>query len=936
MDDALGPLGREKLRKFSLQETRSPRVPPPAPPLGAAVSNRSVNNNNNNNPHSVFVQLDELLGEEDEAAWTQTARWIKYEQDVEAAGRWGRPHVAPLSFHSLLNLRRCLEQGVVLLDLEEKDLPGIATRVTEKMVSEGLIEADDQQLVISCLLKRHKHVHDGGFRFSISGRKLSSYTSLQSLVDRRRRSSAATTAAAAAAVQGSRDSLRPAHNEGLMRRIPAGAEATTVLVGAVGFLQQPTIAFVRLAAGLHLPGITEVPVPVRFMFVLLGPTAADLDYHEVGRSISTLMSNPTFHGIAYRAEDRSELLSAVNEFLDDSLVLPPGDWERQELLPVEELRAKSERIRQRRRAAAAAAPPPPPAAPPADAEKAALLEAEGAKPPPDEPQDPLQGTGRPFGAMLRDMRRRYPHYLSDLREGLTGQCLAAAIFMYFAALSSAVTFGGLLAQKTGGQIGVPETLLFTAVGGVVFALAAGQPLMITGATGPLLLLDEALAAFCASQGFDLLTARCYCGLWMLLIGLTVAAVEGSRAVKLISRFTEDIFALLISVIFISEPITNIINVYRAHPLGPSYCHLCNQTENGTDYGTNTTTIAPEIPVGPQPNTALWSTILTLATFTIAYYLRIFRNGKFLGRSARRALGDFGVPIAIVICVAASVQVPVYTALLRVPSGLSPTAPRPWLVPMSEEFNSVPLWAAAAMLLPAMMIYIVVFLETHIAELIVSKPERRLQKSGGLHLDIVVLSVINCVCGVFGAPWQCVATVRSVSHVAALTAMSTTHAPGDKPHVIYVAEQRVTGLVVSLLVGLSALAGGVLRLVPLSVLFGVFLYMGISALAGIQLWERTILMLKPPKHHPPVVYVRRVPTLRMHLYTAVQILVLIGLCAVKWSSIGLALPLCLLLTVPLRRALTPLFTPLQLRALDGAHPEKLDDEPDFYQEAPLPG
>lgn len=92
-----------------------------------------------------------------------------------------------------------------------------------------------------------------------------------------------------------------------------------------------------------------------------------------------------------------------------------------------------------------------------------------------------------------------------------------------------------------------------------------------------------------------------------------------------------------------------------------------------------------------------------------------KTKSFYSSQARRALGDFGVPIAIVICVAASVQVPVYTALLRVPSGLSPTAPRPWLVPMSEEFNSVPLWAAAAMLLPAMMIYIVVFLETHIAE-----------------------------------------------------------------------------------------------------------------------------------------------------------------------------------------------------------------------------
>lgn len=53
------------------------------------------------------------------------------------------------------------------------------------------------------------------------------------------------------------------------------------------FLEQPTIAFVRLAAGLYMPGITEVPIPVRFLFILLGPKMVDIDYHEVGRSIST-------------------------------------------------------------------------------------------------------------------------------------------------------------------------------------------------------------------------------------------------------------------------------------------------------------------------------------------------------------------------------------------------------------------------------------------------------------------------------------------------------------------------------------------------------------------------------------------------------------------------------------------------------------------------
>lgn len=142
-------------------------------------------------------------------------------------------------------------------------------------------------------------------------------------------------------------------NEYILKRIPAGAEATVVLVGAVDFLDQPTIAFVRLAEGVLMPTITEVPIPVRFMFTLLGPRNADLDYHEIGRSISTLMANTSFHKIAYKANERGELLSAINEFLDDSIVLPPGDWERQALLPFDELKSKSEAIRKRKESALA-------------------------------------------------------------------------------------------------------------------------------------------------------------------------------------------------------------------------------------------------------------------------------------------------------------------------------------------------------------------------------------------------------------------------------------------------------------------------------------------------------------------------------------------------------------------------------------------------------
>ncbi|CAH0577697.1 unnamed protein product [Chrysodeixis includens] len=955
-------------------------------------------------PHSVFVQLDELLATEDgEAEWKETARWIKYEEDVEeGSARWGKPHVASLSFHSLLNLRRCLETGVVLLDLDEKDLPGVAYRVVESMVSDGLIEEDDKPVVMRSLLLRHRHVHDDRFRFSISGRKHSSYTSLQSLWleegalatararcsvcsttatacrrhsahlinlsdPRRRRSSYALpleraevrkkssagglelreveylAAAAAAESAGSQDELRRPHNDSILKRIPGDAEATTVLVGAVGFLDQPTIAFVRLAQGILMPSITEVPVPVRFMFILLGPSGADLDYHEVGRSISTLMSNPAFHSIAYKADDRRELLSAINEFLDDSIVLPPGDWERQALLPFEELRAKSEMIRRRKQNAldrkrAADLPAP-------SDEKKALLAAEAGLPE-KEPDDPLSRSGRLFGGVIRDIKRRYPFYVSDFKDALNGQCLAATIFMYFAALSSAITFGGLLAEKTYNTIGISETLVFTCAGGILFALVSGQPMMITGATGPLLLLDESLANFCRSYGFDFLTARMYCGLWMIVIALLVASVEGSVAVRKITRFTEDIFAFLISLIFIGEPVTSLVNVFKAHPLGIDYHAAANpvardnltQILNSTVTGNVTTPAPPTHAVmPPQPNTALWCTMLTLSTFIIAYYLRIFRNGKFLGRSARRALGDFGVPIAIVLMVGVSCAVPVWTETLRVPEGLSPTAPRSWFVPLNDGLSSIPAWAAFAMGLPALMVYIIVFMETHIAELIIAKPERNLKKGSGFHMDIVIMATVNAMCGLFGAPWQCVATVRSVSHVSALTIMSTTHAPGDKPHIVEVKEQRLTALLVSLLVGVSVLAARWLRLVPMAVLFGVFLYMGISALGGIQFWDRCILLFKPVKHHPQVPYVRRVPTLKMHMYTLIQAAGLAVLYAVKSSRFSLAMPFFLVMMVPLRMSLAYVFTPLQLRALDGAQKDiDKDDEPDFYEEAPLPG
>ena len=47
-------------------------------------------------------------------------------------------------------------------------------------------------------------------------------------------------------------------------------------------------------------------------------------------------------------------------------------------------------------------------------------------------------------------------------------------------------------NKTDRWIGVCEMLVMTSVGGIIFSLLSAQPLIIVGATGPLLIFEESL------------------------------------------------------------------------------------------------------------------------------------------------------------------------------------------------------------------------------------------------------------------------------------------------------------------------------------------------------------------------------------------------------------------------------------------------------------
>lgn len=54
-------------------------------------------------------------------------RWLKFEEDVEDGGeRWSKPYVATLSLHSLFELRSCILNGTVMLDMRANSIDEIA------------------------------------------------------------------------------------------------------------------------------------------------------------------------------------------------------------------------------------------------------------------------------------------------------------------------------------------------------------------------------------------------------------------------------------------------------------------------------------------------------------------------------------------------------------------------------------------------------------------------------------------------------------------------------------------------------------------------------------------------------------------------------------------------------------------------------------------
>ena len=136
----------------------------------------------------------------------------------------------------------------------------------------------------------------------------------------------------------------------------------------------------------------------------------------------------------------------------------------------------------------------------------------------------------------------------------------------------------------------------------------------------------------------------------------------------------------------------------------------------------------------------------------------------------------------------------------------------------------------------------------------------------------------------------------------------------------VQEQRVTGLAIHTLIGMSIIYfRPILRQIPNAVLTGLFLYLGVSSITTTDLWDRFRLFFTDDRDVPKgPAWVKDVTLVRTKIFTAIQMALLGAMWWIKGTKLGVFFPVLIGALAPVRIALEKfnVYSKKELEALDG--------------------
>jgi boron transporter len=423
--------------------------------------------------------------------------------------------------------------------------------------------------------------------------------------------------------------------------------------------------------------------------------------------------------------------------------------------------------------------------------------------------------------MQDDLKARMPLYRNDwvdIRSPVT--VFNATIFAFIIQLIPALIFAELMDRQTEGNLATAETLLSSGIMGIIYAILAGQPLVIMGITGPVSLLLGTSYGLAAQFDADYFAFFFWICLWAGLLHVGSAMIGLVRLVWKVTPFTSQIFEFFIAVTFTYNSLRDLIQ--------PMYLLGGGGGGNDGNNNNNNNTEVSDL----QRSAGYGAFFIGLITCWIAWSLHFAETWIFFSRQLRNFLTSYNTLIAVVLATAFS-YIPGFDqngALERVsvkaPWDWQPTAPRAWVV---HPFSGIDAAGIFAAFIPGFMFFLLFIIDHNVSSILTQSPKFHLQKPSAYHWDFFVLGITFFPCAILGLPPGNGLIPQAPLHCRALcTREFRTDRYGVRREVVtHCEEQRWSGLGQALLMFVALSAFTVISWIPKGCLFGLLLYLGMS-------------------------------------------------------------------------------------------------------------
>ncbi|KAL3824839.1 hypothetical protein ACJIZ3_020868 [Penstemon smallii] len=522
----------------------------------------------------------------------------------------------------------------------------------------------------------------------------------------------------------------------------------------------------------------------------------------------------------------------------------------------------------------------------------------------------MEETFVPFRGIKNDLKARLLCYKQDWSGGLRSgiRILAPTTYIFFASAIPVISFGEQLERNTDGTLTAVQTLVSTALCGVIHSVVGGQPLLILGVAEPTVLMYTFMFNFAKNRkdlGKELFLAWAgWICVWTALLLFLLAILGACSIINRFTRLAGELFGLLIAMLFMQQAICGLVDEFGIP-----------QREN-----TKKTEFLPAWRFG----NGMFALVLSFGLLLTALQSRKARSWRYGSGWVRGFLADYGVPFMVLVWTAVS-----YIPANDVPRGIPRRlfSPNPWSAGgysnwtvVKDMLNVPPIYIVGAFI-PATMIAVLYYFDHSVASQLAQQKEFNLKKPSSYHYDLLLLGFLVILCGLLGIPPSNGVIPQSPMHTKSLATLkhqllrnklvSTARnsmrknanlsqlyqsmqnayngmqtplvyqtppslglkelkdstieqasrcgymdAPVDEAVFdvnkdiddllpVEVKEQRLSNLLQALMVGSCVGAMPLLKMIPTSVLWGYFAFMAIESLPGNQFWERILFLITAP-------------------------------------------------------------------------------------------